>query len=74
MQAVRAARPGGHVGYVSVAHGVELPGMDLFLLPRPPARPRTGAPLPTRTHRSDLEPADRPRQVCSTSASTLSAP
>jgi threonine dehydrogenase-like Zn-dependent dehydrogenase len=30
MQAIRSARPGGHVGYVGVAHGVELPGEDLF--------------------------------------------
>jgi threonine dehydrogenase-like Zn-dependent dehydrogenase len=30
MQAIRTARPGGHVGYVGVAHGVELPGMELF--------------------------------------------
>jgi threonine dehydrogenase-like Zn-dependent dehydrogenase len=30
MQAVRSARPGGHVGYVGVAHGVELPGEELF--------------------------------------------
>ncbi len=30
MQAVRSTRPGGHVGYVGVAHGVELPGDELF--------------------------------------------
>jgi threonine dehydrogenase-like Zn-dependent dehydrogenase len=30
MQAIRAARPGGHLGYVSVAHGVKLPGQELF--------------------------------------------
>jgi threonine dehydrogenase-like Zn-dependent dehydrogenase len=30
MQAIRATRPGGHVGYVGVAHGVELPGVELF--------------------------------------------
>jgi threonine dehydrogenase-like Zn-dependent dehydrogenase len=30
MQAIRATRPGGHVGYVGVAHGVELPGRELF--------------------------------------------
>jgi threonine dehydrogenase-like Zn-dependent dehydrogenase len=30
MQAVRATRAGGHVGYVGVAHGVELPGEELF--------------------------------------------
>jgi threonine dehydrogenase-like Zn-dependent dehydrogenase len=30
MQAIRATRPGGHVGYVGVAHGVELNARDLF--------------------------------------------
>lgn len=30
MQAIRCTRPGGHVGYVGVAHGVALPGEELF--------------------------------------------
>ena len=30
MQAIRATRPGGHMGYVGVSHGVELPGEELF--------------------------------------------
>jgi threonine dehydrogenase-like Zn-dependent dehydrogenase len=30
MQAIRATRPGGHVGYVGVTHDVSLTGMDLF--------------------------------------------
>jgi threonine dehydrogenase-like Zn-dependent dehydrogenase len=30
MQAIRATRPGGHVGYVGVAHDVELPGAEMF--------------------------------------------
>ena len=30
LQAVHAVRPGGHVGFVGVAHDVVLPGMDLF--------------------------------------------
>jgi threonine dehydrogenase-like Zn-dependent dehydrogenase len=30
MQAIRATRPGGHVGYVGVSHGVQLPGEELF--------------------------------------------
>jgi threonine dehydrogenase-like Zn-dependent dehydrogenase len=30
MQAIRSTRPGGAVGYVGVAHGVELPGEELF--------------------------------------------
>jgi threonine dehydrogenase-like Zn-dependent dehydrogenase len=29
-QAIHAARPGGHVGFVGVAHGVSIDGMDLF--------------------------------------------
>src|SRR3954462_5360016 len=29
-QALRATRPGGHLGFVGVAHGVALDGMDLF--------------------------------------------
>ncbi|GIH66769.1 zinc-dependent alcohol dehydrogenase family protein [Microbispora siamensis] len=30
LQAIRATRPGGHVGYVGVAHGVRLDGTELF--------------------------------------------
>lgn len=30
MQAIRSTRPGGHVGYVGVAHDVELPGEEIF--------------------------------------------
>ena len=30
MQAVRSAREGGHVGFVGVAHGGELPGEEMF--------------------------------------------
>lgn len=30
MQAIRSTRPGGHLGFVGVAHGVELPGEELF--------------------------------------------
>jgi len=30
MQAIGSTRPGGHVGYVGVAHDVELPGEELF--------------------------------------------
>ncbi|MBB5081873.1 threonine dehydrogenase-like Zn-dependent dehydrogenase [Nonomuraea endophytica] len=29
-QAIRSTRPGGHVGYVGVAHDVALPGDELF--------------------------------------------
>ena len=30
MQAIRSTRPGGHVGFVGVLHGVQLPGEELF--------------------------------------------
>ncbi len=30
MQAIRSTRAGGHIGYVGVAHGVTLPGEELF--------------------------------------------
>src|SRR5207302_8872694 len=30
MQAIRSTRPGGHVGYVGISHGVQLPGLELF--------------------------------------------
>lgn len=30
LQAIRSTRSGGHVGYVGVSHGVELPGNELF--------------------------------------------
>lgn len=30
MQAIHCVRPGGHIGFVGVAHGVQLAGMDLF--------------------------------------------
>lgn len=30
MQAIRSTRAGGHVGFVGVAHGVEIPGQELF--------------------------------------------
>ena len=30
MQAIRATRPGGHVGYVGVTHDVTCPAMELF--------------------------------------------
>jgi threonine dehydrogenase-like Zn-dependent dehydrogenase len=30
LQAIRSTRSGGHIGYVGVSHGVELPGEELF--------------------------------------------
>jgi len=50
MQAVRSARPGGHVGYVGVAHGVELPGEELFYA----EVHLLGGPAPVRRFLPDL--------------------
>jgi threonine dehydrogenase-like Zn-dependent dehydrogenase len=30
LQAIKSTRPGGHIGYVGVPHGVELDGQQLF--------------------------------------------
>jgi threonine dehydrogenase-like Zn-dependent dehydrogenase len=43
-QAIGATRPGGHVGYVGVSHGVELSGQDLFFA----AVHLHGGPAPVR--------------------------
>jgi threonine dehydrogenase-like Zn-dependent dehydrogenase len=50
MQAIRSARPGGHVGYVGVAHGVELPGQELFFS----AVHLHGGPAPVRRFLPEL--------------------
>ena len=64
MQAIRATRPGGCVGYVGVPHGVELDGERAVLLPRPPAwRPGAGAPIPATPHRSRAEGQIDPGKV-----------
>ncbi len=63
MQAIRSTRAGGHVGYVGVAHGVELPGDELFFA----EVHLLGGPAPVRrflpdSDRPDLEPHDRSGQ------------
>ena len=50
MQAIRSARPGGHVGYVGVSHGVELPGEELFFS----ATHLHGGPAPVRRFLPEL--------------------
>ena len=50
LQAIRSARPGGHVGYVGVAHGVELPGAELFFR----AVHLHGGPAPVRRFLPEL--------------------
>ncbi|ALG84999.1 zinc-dependent alcohol dehydrogenase family protein [Gordonia phthalatica] len=50
MQAVRSTRAGGHVGFVGVSHGVELPGDKLFYS----AVHLHGGPAPVRRYLPDL--------------------
>ena len=50
MQAIRATRPGGHIGYVGISHGVELPGQELFFS----AVHLHGGPAPVRRFLPDL--------------------
>lgn len=50
MQAIHATRPGGHVGYVGVSHGVELDGLDLFFS----TVSLLGGPAPARRFLPDL--------------------
>ncbi|MEV6822621.1 zinc-dependent alcohol dehydrogenase family protein [Nocardiopsis dassonvillei] len=50
MQAIRSARPGGHVGYVGVSHDVRLPGDELFFS----AVHLHGGPAPVRRFLPDL--------------------
>jgi len=49
-QAIRATRPGGHIGYVGVAHGVTLDGMELFFS----GVHLHGGPAPVRRFLPDL--------------------
>jgi threonine dehydrogenase-like Zn-dependent dehydrogenase len=49
-QAVRSTRPGGHVGYVGVAHDVALPGDELFFSATHPH----GGPAPVRCFLGEL--------------------
>jgi threonine dehydrogenase-like Zn-dependent dehydrogenase len=50
MQAIHATRPGGHIGYVGVPHGVELNGQKLFF-----AHVHLhGGPAPVRRYLPDL--------------------
>ena len=50
MQAIRATRPGGHVGFVGVSHGVELPGLELFFA----QVNLLGGPAPVRRYLPEL--------------------
>ena len=50
MQAIRSTRAGGHVGYVGVSHGVQLPGQELFYA----EVHLLGGPAPVRRFLPDL--------------------
>jgi threonine dehydrogenase-like Zn-dependent dehydrogenase len=50
LQALRSTRPGGHIGYVGVSHGVELPGEELFFA----EVHLLGGPAPVRRFLPDL--------------------
>lgn len=50
MQAIRSTRPGGHVGFVGVSHGVEIPGRELFFA----EVHLHGGPAPVRRFLPDL--------------------
>jgi threonine dehydrogenase-like Zn-dependent dehydrogenase len=50
MQAIRSTRPGRHIGYVGVSHGVELPGDELFFS----AVHLHGGPAPVRRFLPEL--------------------
>ncbi|MGN7200425.1 zinc-dependent alcohol dehydrogenase family protein [Arthrobacter sp. SAFR-044] len=50
MQAIRSTRPGGHLGFVGVAHGIEIPGDELFFA----GIHVHGGPAPVRRFLPDL--------------------
>ena len=50
MQAIRSTRPGGHLGFVGVSHGVEIPGQELFFA----EIHMLGGPAPVRRFLPDL--------------------
>jgi threonine dehydrogenase-like Zn-dependent dehydrogenase len=50
LQAIRATRPGGHVGFVGVSHGVSLPGEELFFA----EVHLMGGPAPVRRYLPEL--------------------
>ena len=58
-QAVRSCRPGGHVGFVGVAHEVTLNGLDLFFADVH----LHGGPAPVRRFLPDLIQRIGDRQI-----------
>ena len=64
MQAIRATRPGGSVGYVGrpTRRGTRRTGAVLRPRP-PPRRPRAGTPVPAPSDRPGVEGEDQPGKV-----------
>ena len=50
MQSIRSTHPGGHVGFVGVFHGMQLPGDELFFA----AMHLHGGPAPVRRFLPEL--------------------
>jgi threonine dehydrogenase-like Zn-dependent dehydrogenase len=50
MQAIRSTRAGGHVGFVGVSHGVDIPGQELFFA----EVHLMGGPAPVRRYLPEL--------------------
>jgi threonine dehydrogenase-like Zn-dependent dehydrogenase len=59
LQAIRSARSGGHVGYVGVAHDVQLPGQELFYA----EVHLHGGPAPVRRFLPDMIPLIESRAI-----------
>lgn len=59
MQAIRSTRRGGHVGYVGVLHGVEIPGEELFFS----HVHLHGGPAPVRAYLPELIEAIMDRRI-----------
>jgi NADPH:quinone reductase-like Zn-dependent oxidoreductase len=70
MQAIRSTRPGGHVGYVGVAHDVQLPGDELFFS----GVHLHGGPSPVRRFLPELIQLIRDRKINPGSVFDLSIP
>jgi threonine dehydrogenase-like Zn-dependent dehydrogenase len=59
MQGINATRPGGHMGFVGVSHGVQIPGLELFF-----ANIHVhGGPAPVRRFLPDLIPLISDRKI-----------
>ncbi len=59
MQSIRSTRPGGHIGFVGVSHGVQLPGEELFFA----EVHLLGGPAPVRRYLPELIDLVWKRQV-----------